>query len=359
MRAALWNILTVLTLLAAVATGFFVTQVFANPYTAMNPLKPPTLPATVKIPTSTATLRSLPATWTSTAGAQQAPALKPTSTPIPRSTRFRIDISTKTYTPAPTKTSTKKSTSSSSSKTKTPTEVSAATKTKTKVRTKTATNDPAHTSAPADTNTPVPTATKLSNPSSARELNGVSDNTWQDSENNPNFEWDPKADAVGYYVYFGSDANGTSSEFTEDPAFDPDVVTTGTYYMRVRTRYAEVEMSSFSTLFTFRYDNEAPSNPSAPASESHGVESGVGQSAVTSPSFSWSGADDGSGSGVDGYYVYFGLSESGTSSTYQTGSSLTVSDLAPSTYYLRVRAADELEHKADWITLFTFVLTAP
>jgi hypothetical protein len=357
MRAALWNILTVFTLLATLATGFFVTQVFANPYSSLNPLKPPTLPPTVKIPTSTATLRSLPATWTSTSGAQQAPALKPTSTPIPRSTRFRLDISTKTYTPAPTKTSTKKSTSSSSSKTKTPTEVSAATKTKTKTRTRTATDDPA---APTKTNTPIPSPTSLSNPSSARELNGVSNNTWQNSENNPNFEWDPKADATGYYVYFGSNADGTSSEFTEDPAFDPDVVTTGTYYMRVRTRYGEVEVSSWSTIFTFRYDNEAPSNPSAPATESHGVESGVGQSAVTSPSFTWSGADDGSGSGIDGYYVYFGLSESGTSSTFQSGNSLTVSDLAPSTYYLRARAVDALDQQASgWITLFTFVLTAP
>jgi hypothetical protein len=121
-----------------------------------------------------------------------------------------------------------------------------------------------------------------------------------------------------------------------------------------------VEVSSWSTIFTFRYDNEAPSNPSAPATESHGVESGVGQSAVTSPSFTWSGADDGSGSGIDGYYVYFGLSESGTSSTFQSGNSLTVSDLAPSTYYLRARAVDALDQQASgWITLFTFVLTAP
>ncbi len=356
MRAALWNILTVFTLMATLATGYFVTQVFANPYSSLNPLKPPTLPPTVKIPTSTATLRSLPATWTSTTGVQQAPTLKPTSTPIPRSTRFRLDISTKTYTPAPTKTSTPKSTSARSSKTKTPTGVTAVTKTKTKsiTKTKTATTDP---SLPTKTFTPIPSPTSLSNPSSARELNGVTNNTWQNTVNNPNFAWDPKADATGYYVYFGSDSNGTSSEFTEDPAFDPDVVTTGTYYMRVRTRYGDVEMSSWSTLFTFRYDNEAPSNPSAPATEANGVESGVGQNTVTSPSFTWSGASDGSGSGVDGYYVYFGLSSSGTSTTYQTGNSFSASGLAPSTYYLRVRTSDKLSQKADWITLFTFILT--
>jgi hypothetical protein len=73
-----WNVLT--------AIIFFVTLVFViifvlilkDPQTAINPYKPPTVPAPLALPTSTATLYSLPSTWTPTN------TLEPTETRTPQ-----------------------------------------------------------------------------------------------------------------------------------------------------------------------------------------------------------------------------------------------------------------------------------
>jgi hypothetical protein len=60
----LWDIMTGLVLLAMLGLLIVFAQIFINPQIAFNPLPPPTMIPTVDIPTSTATLRSLPPTWT-------------------------------------------------------------------------------------------------------------------------------------------------------------------------------------------------------------------------------------------------------------------------------------------------------
>jgi hypothetical protein len=60
----LWDIMTGIVLLAMLGLLIVFAQIFINPQTAFNPLPPPTMIPTVDIPTSTATLRSLPPTWT-------------------------------------------------------------------------------------------------------------------------------------------------------------------------------------------------------------------------------------------------------------------------------------------------------
>ena len=63
-KIAVWDILTIFLLLITLGMIVLFARVFINPQTAFNPFPPPTMIPTVDIPTSTATLRSLPPTWT-------------------------------------------------------------------------------------------------------------------------------------------------------------------------------------------------------------------------------------------------------------------------------------------------------
>lgn len=82
------NILTILALLATVIVLLVSTIMFINPYSAMNPYPPPTLPATLGPPTATNTPEIyLPPTWT------PSPTIPPTptDTPIPSDTPAPTD----------------------------------------------------------------------------------------------------------------------------------------------------------------------------------------------------------------------------------------------------------------------------
>lgn len=129
MRTSIWDVLALMGMLATMSVASIFLLIFSDPYTALNPFPPPTLPPTVVIPTSTATLRSLPATWTPTPGIEGGPQWRPSSTPVPTLTGFRL--STWTFTP-------------------------------TRTRTPTQTSPP--TSTPARTQTPLPTYTSAPSP---------------------------------------------------------------------------------------------------------------------------------------------------------------------------------------------------
>lgn len=62
----IWNIMTTIVLLAIVVVIAVYLTIFQNPRNALNPLPPPGLPTQAQMPTATATLRSLPPTWTAT-----------------------------------------------------------------------------------------------------------------------------------------------------------------------------------------------------------------------------------------------------------------------------------------------------
>ena len=93
--------------------------------------------------------------------------------------------------------------------------------------------------------------------------------------------------------------------------------------------------------------------PSGPASVNAFTDLGMGTTLVsgvwnasTAPYFGWSGADDGfNGSGVVGYYVYYGLGATADPvnlGTYTTGVNFTGSGMATgSYYYLRIKAKDD------------------
>ncbi len=93
-KDVLWNFLTICTLLATFVLLGAILLIYSNPFIAINPFPPPTLPVLVILPTSTSTPVLLPATWTptpsSTATPKPAtytatPELTPTETETPGS----------------------------------------------------------------------------------------------------------------------------------------------------------------------------------------------------------------------------------------------------------------------------------
>lgn len=79
----------------------------------------------------------------------------------------------------------------------------------------------------------------------------------------------------------------------------------------------------------------------------------------TAPYFSWSGASD-AGSGIAGYYVYFGTDNTAdptTAGTFQAGSTFVPSGIVSgSTYYLRIRARDNAQNVSAIYAAFIYKL---
>jgi hypothetical protein len=75
----LWNVMSFLGLFGIIGMIVLVSMIFKNPASSMNPFPPPTIPAPIILPTSTATPVRLPATWTPTMSEEKV--FEPTSTP--------------------------------------------------------------------------------------------------------------------------------------------------------------------------------------------------------------------------------------------------------------------------------------
>jgi hypothetical protein len=206
------------------------------------------------------------------------------------------------------------------------------------------------------------------NPTSATETHGAANNTWQNTVSTPSFTWNVPAGATGYYVYFGVDPNGTTTTLQTANSFTaPAAVASGsTSYLRIRTRTTGGDTADFSTLFTFKFDNVAPTNPTASAA---GLTSGqwTNNSSLNPPTFTLSGATDPVGAGVGSsglasYSLYWGTSSTGTTvtntvphsgagATFQPASAVT----SGATYFLRGRSKDAAGNDAAaWADLFTF-----
>lgn len=109
----------------------------------------------------------------------------------------------------------------------------------------------------------------------------------------------------------------------------------------------QVTLSSVNLFATT--DPDPPTNPDTLTSLSAVAGSAITTDtwyAHTAPSFTWSGASDGAGAGIAGYYVYFGTESSAEPSTdaaatFQAGTTFTAGSLTSGqTYYLRIRAKD-------------------
>jgi hypothetical protein len=140
------------------------------------------------------------------------------------------------------------------------------------------------------------------NPTQTVETHGAVSGTWT-TTTSPSFTWSGATDAGagysasgvdGYFVYFGADPLGTSATYTTATAYAADPVSSGVYYLRLRTRDVAGNLAEWITAFTFKSDTTAPVNPTG-VIESHGAISGTWQNSVTAPSFTWRGASDGVG----------------------------------------------------------------
>ena len=75
-----WNLLSIIALLAIVGVLALVMSIYQNPESSVNPFPPPTMPAALVLPSATPTQRVLPPTWTPTPTLTETPP-PPTDTP--------------------------------------------------------------------------------------------------------------------------------------------------------------------------------------------------------------------------------------------------------------------------------------
>ncbi len=210
-------------------------------------------------------------------------------------------------------------------------------------------------------------------------------------------EMDPLTSRIVFYpvyntnkdIYVKSDALNTSGDtWTKIDAYwnqpagqlklvvdDTEYVGTGTwdlpsygdnFYVGSNTAGTETLGGSIDNLrlMDIYEDSDMPTNPTTVhgySATNKSIELTNDQwytYTTTGPYFEWSGAAD-VGSGISGYYVYFGTNGSanpitqGTfqeAATYQNTTNLTTGQ----TYYLRVSAKDNSNHSAVGTTLFTY-----
>ncbi len=102
-RLELWDILSIVTLLATLAVGVFFVWIFLFPNSRLNPLPPGEMIDPNAVPTATITPIILEPTWTATLqDATETPTLLPTFTLEPSPTAFSLVPPTKTPTITPT-----------------------------------------------------------------------------------------------------------------------------------------------------------------------------------------------------------------------------------------------------------------
>lgn len=144
-----------------------------------------------------------------------------------------------------------------------------------------------------------------------------------------------------------SEANDRSTVSTRLGSFP--VTTSGIRWQAVLSSSSSGFTGASVTSLTLNVteDTTAPSNPTV--IDGYSMNGGVSISSGNwyehaTPYFSWSGASDGVGAGVAGYYVYFGTSAAGdpvNDGAYQTGTTYTASSLVNGqTYYLRIQTKD-------------------
>ena len=201
--------------------------------------------------------------------------------------------------------------------------------------------------------------TAPTNVAQATVQQGAQDNVWQGSVKAPVFNFEGADDAVSgvnsLVYYWGMDAEGfcstTSPSTTGLSGVEADE--SGIYFLKVRVVDNAGLSSDCRTVFTFKYDKDAPVFDGE-AVESHGVISGEWQKDVIAPAFSWTPAAD-EHSGLAGYQIYWGTDPMGVGDTFAEAPEYAPLPVSESgTYYLRVRAVDNTGNGSDWMTLYEF-----
>lgn len=194
----------------------------------------------------------------------------------------------------------------------------------------------------------------ISSPSHATG-NWSADNTIETS-------WSGAADAAsgvdGYSVAWSNsavtvpdnvkDMEETSTQATSDSLAD------GIWYFHVRTKDNAGNWTSTAHFGPFWIDGTGPSGPGT-AAEAGGAVNNTWQNNNADPNFSWADAADSAGSGVRGYYYYWGTDPSGNPTNWTTATAFDPPAVPDgSTYYLRLKSEDMVGNRSSASTSFTY-----
>jgi hypothetical protein len=156
-------------------------------------------------------------------------------------------------------------------------------------------------------------------------------------------------------LYSESDSSGgvTGGSLLGIDSLSLNSLSEGTHWVTLQARDQYGNLSdAYDIVFTI--DNTPPENPSS-AETDCGVSQDSWQNTCTNPTFSWDPADDSDGSGVDGYYYYWGTDPDGTGSVYITENQITENVTESDTYYLRLESKDNLDNlNPAWQTVFVY-----
>jgi len=194
------------------------------------------------------------------------------------------------------------------------------------------------------------------NPTFCNDSDGVISGQWT-SDNDPMFYWGVLNDSTfflkGYYYYWGTSSNGTSSNSTYSTSFDPVALTeTQIRYLRVQAWDFTGNTAAWETIFIYKYDGIPPDNPTI-CTDSDGVLNDQWTN-DNDPAFTCSGASD-THSGLIGYYIYWGNSSTGTSTSYYETADYDPPPIESSQeMYLRMQTEDLVGNTASWQTIFTY-----
>ncbi len=189
---------------------------------------------------------------------------------------------------------------------------------------------------------------------SATESGGASDGVWQNSITSPSFSIslpDLGVGLDGYYLYWGVDSNGTSSDpmihgiFT----FDPGSLVDGEYFLRINAVDLLGNTSGWQTAFIFRLDTQDPDPVTSVTETNDLVSSAWGN--IASPTFTWDAP-----LGATKYNIMWGSDPLSTTSTnvniippFSASASLGVDN------FLRIQSVDDGGNLSAWSNvLFTY-----
>ena len=194
----------------------------------------------------------------------------------------------------------------------------------------------------------------ISSPSHATG-NWSADNTIETS-------WSGAADAAsgvdGYSVAWSNSAvtvpdNVKDMEETSTQATSASLAD-GIWYFHVRTKDNAGNWTSTAHFGPFWIDGTGPSSPGTTA-EAGGAANNTWQNSNADPIFSWAEAADSAGSGVRGYYYYWGTDPSGNPTNWTTATAFDPPAIPDgSTYYLRLKSEDMVGNRSSASTSFTF-----
>lgn len=153
-----------------------------------------------------------------------------------------------------------------------------------------------------------------------------------------------------------SDVPDTVMEVGGSPQTSPALSDGGNWYFHIRTRDKAGNWNiGAAHLGPFALDVNPPTNPTV--QETHNAPTGW-QNITHDPAFVWSGASDGSGSGIAHYTYYWGEDANGTPDTQTTGTSfdppVPCAADAACTRYLRLQTTDVSGLSSTPETRYTF-----